>query len=114
MNKWLLETACRFIREGKRFAAKRLDTILKGSGSAVTAPEKHLNEIYITVLKHSVSAEYTDEEKEESYYMLRQILGSIAVLFSPLSAYALSRLLCIFTKSISLLTSLFRTPSQSL
>jgi hypothetical protein len=88
-------TACRFIREGKRFAAKRLDTILKGSGSAVTAPEKHLNEIYITVLKSSVSLEYADDEKEESYYMLRQILGSLAVLFSPLSASSLSRLLCI-------------------
>jgi hypothetical protein len=88
-------TAYRFIREGKRFAAKRLDTILKVRGSAVTAPEKDLNEIYITVLKHSVSPEYTDEEKEESYYMLRQILGSIAVLFSPLSMYSLSRLLCV-------------------
>jgi hypothetical protein len=88
-------TAYRFIREGKRFAAKRLDTILKVRGSAVTAPEKDLNEIYITVLKHSVSPEYTDEEKEESYYMLRQILGSIAVLFSPLSVYSLRRLLCV-------------------
>jgi hypothetical protein len=38
-------TACRFIREGKRFAEKRLHTILEGSGSAVTAPEKHLDEI---------------------------------------------------------------------
>ena len=93
-------TACRFIREGRRFAARRLDTILKGSGSAVTAPEKHLNEIYITVLKHSVPPEYTDEEKEESYRMLRQILGSIAVLFSPLSAYSLSRLLCFTKKDI--------------
>ncbi|KAF1810378.1 hypothetical protein P152DRAFT_451130 [Eremomyces bilateralis CBS 781.70] len=35
-------TACRFIREGKRHAARRLDTILKSCGSAgtVTAPEK--------------------------------------------------------------------------
>jgi hypothetical protein len=88
-------TACRFIREGKRFAAKRLDTILKGkaSGSAVTAPEKHLDEIYTTVLEHSITPEYTDEEKEELYWMLRQILGSTAALFSPLSAYTLSRLL---------------------
>jgi hypothetical protein len=94
-------TACRFIREGKRFAAKRLDTILKGSGNAVTAPEKHLDEIYITVLKHSVSLEYADDEKEESYYMLRQILGSLAVLFSPLSASSLSRLLCITKDDIN-------------
>jgi hypothetical protein len=93
-------TACRFIREGKRFAAKRLDTILNGSGGAATAPEKYLNEIYITVLKHSVYAEYTDEEKEELYCMLRQILGSIAVLSSPLSVYSLSRLLRVIKEDI--------------
>ena len=37
-------TACRFVREGGRFAAKRLDTIMQSSSTA-TAPEKHLNEI---------------------------------------------------------------------
>jgi hypothetical protein len=93
-------TACRFIREGKRFAAKRLDTILQGSGSAVTPPEKHLDEIYITVLKHSIALEYMDEEKEESYCMLRHILGSIAVLFSPLSACSVSGLLCVTKEDI--------------
>jgi hypothetical protein len=86
-------TACRFIREGKRFARKRLDTILKGSSSTITAPEKHLNEIYLTVLKHSITSEYSDEEKEEVYDILKQTLGSIVVLFSPLSTYSLSRLL---------------------
>ncbi len=87
-------TACRFIREGKRFARKRLDTILKGSSSStITAPEKHLNEIYLTVLKHSISSEYSDEEKEEACDMLKYTVGSIVVLLSPLSAFSLSRLL---------------------
>jgi hypothetical protein len=93
-------TACRFIRKGKRFVAKRLDTILKDSGSDVTPPEEHLNQIYITVLKHSITLEYTDEEKEESYYMLRHILGGIAVLFSPLSLYSLSSLLRVTKEDI--------------
>jgi hypothetical protein len=93
-------TACRFIREGKRFAPKRLDTILKGSGSIATAPEKHLNEIYIAVLQHSISAEYMDEEKEELYCMLRQILGSLAILFSPLCVDSLRRLLRVTKKEI--------------
>src|SRR5436305_2082871 len=35
-------TACRFIREGKRFAPKRLDTILKGSSTSANAPAKRL------------------------------------------------------------------------
>jgi hypothetical protein len=87
-------TACRFIREGKgRFARKRLDTIIKGSSGAVTAPEKHLNEIYITILKHSISSDYSEEEKEEACDILKHTLGSIVVLLSPLSASLLSTLL---------------------
>jgi hypothetical protein len=86
-------TACRFIHEGKRFAVRRLDTILHGSGSTPTAPEKHLDEIYTTVLRQSVAPEYTIEEREEAYCMLRTTLGSIVILLSPLSALSLSRLL---------------------
>ncbi|KAL5330128.1 hypothetical protein ACEPPN_003653 [Leptodophora sp. 'Broadleaf-Isolate-01'] len=86
-------TACRFIREGRRFAGKRLDKILKGSSSAITAPEKHLNEIYLAVLKHSISLDYSEEEKEEACDMLKHTLGSIVVLLSPLSTSSLSRLL---------------------
>ncbi|KAK5634087.1 hypothetical protein RRF57_009801 [Xylaria bambusicola] len=86
-------TACRFIREGRRFARKRLDTILKGSSSAITEPEKHLNEIYLAVLKHSISSGYLEEEKEEACDMLKHTLGSIVVLLSPLSVSSLSGLL---------------------
>ncbi|KAG4427203.1 hypothetical protein IFR05_017314, partial [Cadophora sp. M221] len=86
-------TACRFIREGRRFARKRLDTILKGSSSAITAPEKHLNEIYLAVLKHSISSDYSDEEKEDACDMLKHTVGSIVALLSPLFTSSLSRLL---------------------
>ena len=72
--------ACILILVQVRRATCRVMTILNSSGSAATALNKHLNEIYITVLKHSVSAEYTEEEKEELYKTLRQILGSIVVL----------------------------------
>ncbi|KAH8803728.1 putative WD-repeat protein [Hyaloscypha sp. PMI_1271] len=86
-------TACRFIREGKRFARKRLDKILKGSSSAIIAPEKHLNEIYLAVLEHSISSEFAEDEKEEVYNILKYTLGSLVVLLSPLSTSSLSRLL---------------------
>jgi hypothetical protein len=95
-------TACRFIREGRRFARKRLDTILKGSSSVITAPEKHLNEIYLAVLKHSISSDYSDEEKEEACDMLNHMLGSIVVLLSPLSTSALSRLLQLSREDVDL------------
>ncbi|CZR68823.1 related to WD40-repeat protein (notchless protein) [Phialocephala subalpina] len=94
-------TACRFIREGKRFARKRLDTILKGSSGAITAPDKHLDEIYLTVLKHSISSGYSDEEIEEVCDILKHTLGSIVVLFSPLSASSLSRLLHLSREDIN-------------
>jgi hypothetical protein len=94
-------TACRFIREGKQFAATRLDTILKSSGTAINAPEQHLNEIYITVLKHSISPSYMEEEKRKLYSMLRNVLGSIVILLSPLSAHSLSRLLKIPKEDIN-------------
>jgi hypothetical protein len=86
-------TACRFIHKGKRFATKRLATILEGSSTSGTVPEKHLNEIYITVLSNSIYINDTYEEREELYSTLRYIVGSIVVLFSPLSADPLSRLL---------------------
>ncbi|KAF2032675.1 hypothetical protein EK21DRAFT_17690, partial [Setomelanomma holmii] len=57
------DTACRYIRDGKRFAAKRLEKILSADGNTVAAPEEHLNQIYVTVLKSSLSANYTDEER---------------------------------------------------
>jgi hypothetical protein len=86
-------TACRFIRQGKRFATKRLHTILNSSGSYAIEPERHLDEIYTTVLANSVSSEYTDAEKKDICGQLRHILGSIVVVFSPLSVPSLQTLL---------------------
>ncbi|KAF2008239.1 hypothetical protein BU24DRAFT_229465, partial [Aaosphaeria arxii CBS 175.79] len=86
-------TACRFICAGRQFAAKRLDTILRNDSNTAVAPEKHLDQIYVTVLQNSVSADYTEEEKEEQYRMLRYVLGSLVVLLSTLSVQSLSKLL---------------------
>jgi hypothetical protein len=86
-------TTCRFIQEGRRFAAKRLAMILENSSNAITAPEKHLDNIYITVLRHSIFSEHSEEEKEMSYDMLRYILGSVVILSSPLPPCSLSKLL---------------------
>jgi hypothetical protein len=93
-------TACRFVHEGKRFAAKRLAMLVQKSSHAITAPEKHLDGIYITVLRHSVSPDYSNEEKEELYSMLRYILGSVVVLLSPLSTYSLCKLLCVAKEDV--------------
>lgn len=94
-------TACRFIREGKRrFAAKRLESILGAGTSTITAPDKFLNEIYTTVLKQSISADFEGEEREEAYLMLRLVVGSIVTFISPLSLSSLSRLLSITEEDV--------------
>jgi hypothetical protein len=85
-------TACRFIREGRQFAVKRLHTILESGSTTINTPEKHLNEIYLTVLRHSVSPDYTAEEADELCCILKSLLGSIVTLFSPLSTQSLSKL----------------------
>jgi hypothetical protein len=83
-------TACRFIRDGL-FAEERLRILLEG-GISTAAPEEHLNGLYITVLQNSIRPGYTEQEKQGLCSMLRDILGSIVVLFSPLPADSLSRL----------------------
>jgi hypothetical protein len=85
-------TACRFIRDGREYAERRLSLILQSSASA-TAPYRHLNEIYITVLKNSIGSSYDEFERDDIIARLRKVLGSIVVLSSPLSASSISMLL---------------------
>ena len=66
--------------------------IINGSIST-SAPEQHLDKIYITVLKNTIHQEYLEEEKQDMYSSLRQILGTIVALYSPLSVNSLCGLL---------------------
>ena len=85
-------TACRFISEGRRYAARRLSLLLEGN-TPHTQPEKQLNDMYLTVLKSSVGQGYEEQEREELCETLRTTLGTIAILFSLLPAHSLARLL---------------------
>ena len=85
-------TACRFISEGKKLATERLSMILEEKSSG-TAPERKLNKIYITVLTNSIGPEYDEQEKKHLHELLRRVLGSIVVLFSPLSILSIAKLL---------------------
>ena len=87
-------TAYRFIYEGRKSTVtqKRLQLILEGEGSIIK-PEDELNKIYITVLKNSIGQGYNIHEENLLFDILRNILGGIVVLLSPLSADALANLL---------------------
>jgi hypothetical protein len=86
-------TACRFIHEGEEFAEDRLDEILEGTGLEGT-PEQHLEQIYITVLQSSIPTTLRPPEKVR-LCARRRILGSITILFSPLSAASLAQVISI-------------------
>jgi hypothetical protein len=73
--------------------------MLAGSTSTL-APEKHLNNVYMTVLKNTVHEEYLEEEKEDIYSVVKQILGTLVLLYSPLSTNSLSELLCLSLETI--------------
>jgi hypothetical protein len=85
-------TACRFIREGL-FADERLRILLQGDVSATATPEEHLNEIYVTVLRNSIQPAFSRQDQDRFCGILRDVLGSIVALSSPLPVDSLSRLL---------------------
>jgi hypothetical protein len=84
-------TACRFIRDGRRFAKSRLEILLESRPN--TEPQKNLDNIYNTVILNAISPYYSEMEQEQSKVQLRLILGSLVILFSPLSVLSLSRLI---------------------
>jgi len=85
-------TACRFIKNGKLVASKRLSLILEG-GKSGRNPEKELDQIYAKILSDSIRGDYDEDEKKEVFELFREIIGAIMILFNPLSAAALSELL---------------------
>ena len=86
-------TASRFIDEGGNFfGPDRLLDILKNDSSN-TKPEEELNNIYTKVLKNSISSRLKQREKDKAYAMLKEALGAIITLFSPLSTPSLARML---------------------
>jgi hypothetical protein len=85
-------TACRFIKDGEEFAEDRLDEILEGTSLEGT-PEQHLDQIYIAVLENSIPTTFRPPEKVRLCIMQRRILGSIIILFSPLAAASLARVI---------------------
>jgi hypothetical protein len=69
-----------------------LSGILEGDSSDAD-PEEELNNIYTKVLENSISAHLEHGEKDKAYEVLREALGAIVTLFSPLPTLSLAQLL---------------------
>ena len=111
-------TACRFIKHGQQyhiFARERLSLILEGKKGEEN-PEEKLDKIYTTVLLTSVGGDHKDAEKMVLFDLLRRVVGSIAILFDPLSVVALGALLhssLRFILSSNLMSRRQRSPATS-
>jgi hypothetical protein len=61
-----------------------------------------LDEIYIQVIRQSLGKVYDEQDKPQLAKMFRQVVGSIVVLYEPLSAADLARLLAVREHIVSL------------
>lgn len=85
-------TVCRFISDRRWSPVRRLDIVLKGENGEQT-PEARLDQMYTQILRSSVYGDCNDQEK---YFLSRRFqdsMGTIIVLFDPLSITALKALL---------------------
>lgn len=85
-------TVFRFIRQEGQLVESRLSLILQ-HGNSASSPERDLDEIYTTVLTHSLRGLYDEQESKDLHNLFSQIVGSIVVLFDTLSATSLAGLL---------------------
>jgi hypothetical protein len=127
-------TACRFIQEGGQFVDDRLRVVLKDSSVTDNSsrnssssedsctddqfeilPEKRLDSIYLTVLKRPVRR-YRKHERKKWYTLIKATLGAVVLLYSPLSATSLARLLLIpaeeFHRTLHELHSILDVPQH--
>jgi NACHT domain/Heterokaryon incompatibility protein (HET) len=91
-------TVCRFVSEGGMLVKKRLLSILERSHS--DGPETALDQIYLMVLKSAIGSTLSEEEKAEVTHHFQLTLGTIAVLFAPLSVAGLGHLLSLETEEV--------------
>ena len=85
-------TVCRFIHDGGQLASDRL-SLLVAAGSAPTKPEKELDQIYTTVLTHSLAVKLEQEEVARVQASFRRIVGCIVVLSDAMTHASLATIL---------------------
>jgi hypothetical protein len=87
-------TACRFMKSGGPQARHRLAMLVRHQAPVVPGnPEHKLDEIYTSVLRSAVRQEFAAFEQERYCQSLTDVLGTIVVLSSSLSAPSLAAVL---------------------
>ncbi|OJJ48735.1 hypothetical protein ASPZODRAFT_61828, partial [Penicilliopsis zonata CBS 506.65] len=86
-------TASRYVTSGGGALAERRLRKVLDNDICPNSPEGSLDDIYITVLRDSIPANWSDEERRVCCYSLRQYLGSIVVLFEQMSPHSLYKIM---------------------
>ena len=86
-------TVCRYVNGPWQVSAsRRLEQVCQGSAANHKSTES-LDTMYLIVLDSSMRGDFSADEAEEAGMHLRQVVGSIILLFDNLSATELARLL---------------------
>ena len=101
-------TVCRFVSKGGRLVKNRLFAILE-NGCGSIGPEAALDRIYRMVLENAIGSDLNDKEKAEVTNYFRYTLGTIAVLFAPLSVADLGHLLGDKSEEVKLILADFHS-----
>lgn len=92
-------TVCRFVSKGGSLVKKRLSSIIEQRHSS-GEPNSALDRIYLMVLESAINSDLSNEEKVDTMRYLRYTLGTITVLFAPLSVAGLGHLLDLETEEV--------------
>jgi hypothetical protein len=83
-------TACRFIHGGGMLAPQRLRHLLqRGEPRATDGPRHSLDMIYLDVLQNAVNDRASAQEQNSVCDLIRNVIGTITLLLSPLSLSSL-------------------------
>lgn len=85
-------TVCRYVKGPRQVSASRLEQVCQGSAIKHKSTDE-LDEMYLMVLDSSMKDDYSEDEAQEVTSRLRQVVGSVVLLFDNLSAKELARLL---------------------
>jgi hypothetical protein len=85
-------TLCRFVGDGRKSPEDRLGAILQPRGVSLASQMGQMGSIYQSILEQLLNPEDQDESKDLAKEF-REIVGVIVLLATPLSVYALGKLL---------------------
>jgi hypothetical protein len=86
-------TVCRYVNSPRQVSpSMRLEQVCQGRATKHKSTDM-LDEMYLMILKGSMSDDFSAQEAQEVTLRLRQVVGSVILLFENLSAKELARML---------------------